>query len=246
MAESVRLRTYVEFDTVRDKSALEKANKMVTDRQFASFVSSVVKVVLNHPELIENIENMQVVSTEYKDKHIADVIDKVLKLEDAITAINEEVLLLKEFIRLHKMLGMEQKVDNVLSAELLVKRQIRKLNTILGKAGTDLIIDSKFIQNEFDEQNKRAEDVVAFAIEYYDGIISELRETVKVREVETVREVEKAVTEEKKEEKSAGSATNRKLEDTSSNQVAKISSTDDASANLTDEDMDAMGAFFGF
>lgn len=241
MAESTRLRTYVEFDPVKDSEALTKANRLVDNRQFASFVSNVVKVVLNNPDMINNIEAMASVGDEYKEKHIAELIDKVLKLEEAITELNEEVLLLKEFIKLRKVIGIEQKVDNVLSADLLIKRQIRKLNQILGKAGTDLIIDSKYIQDDFTSQNKRAEDVVAFAVEYYDGIINELRETVKVREVETVREIERP-----KEEKVDTAVTENKVtENKKDEKAAKIASTTDASAALTDEDMDAMGAFFG-
>lgn len=242
MAESTRLRTYVEFDPVKDSEALTKANRLVDNRQFASFVSNIVKVVLNNPDLMNNIDAVASVGNEYKEKHITELIDKVLKLEEAITELNEEVLLLKEFIKLRKVIGIEQKVDNVLSADLLIKRQIRKLNQILGKTGTDLIIDSKYIQEDFTSQNKRAEDVVAFAIEYYDGIISELRETVKVREVEAVREIEKPKEEpvEHVEQTGTTGTENKKDEKT-----AKIASTTDASAALTDEDMDAMGAFFG-
>lgn len=241
MAESTRLRTYVEFDPVKDSEALTKANRLVDNRQFASFVSNVVKVVLNNPDMINNIEAMASVGDEYKEKHITELIDKVLKLEEAITELNEEVLLLKEFIKLRKVIGIEQKVDNVLSADLLIKRQIRKLNQILGKTGTDLIIDSKYIQEDFTSQNKRAEDVVAFAVEYYDGIINELRETVKVKEVETVREIERP-----KEEKVDTAVTENKVtENKKDEKAAKIASTTDASAALTDEDMDAMGAFFG-
>lgn len=241
MAESTRLRTYVEFDPVKDSEALTKANRLVDNRQFASFVSNVVKVVLNNPDMINNIEAMASVGDEYKEKHITELINKVLKLEEAITELNEEVLLLKEFIKLRKVIGIEQKVDNVLSADLLIKRQIRKLNQILGKTGTDLIIDSKYIQEDFTSQNKRAEDVVAFAVEYYDGIINELRGTVKVREVETVREIERP-----KEEKVDTAVTENKVtENKKDEKAAKIASTTDASAALTDEDMDAMGAFFG-
>lgn len=242
MAESTRLRTYVEFDPVKDSEALTKANRLVDNRQFASFVSNIVKVVLNNPDLMNNIDAVASVGNEYKEKHIAELIDKVLKLEEAITELNEEVLLLKEFIKLRKVIGIEQKVDNVLSADLLIKRQIRKLNQILGKAGTDLIIDSKYIQEDFTSQNKRAEDVVAFAIEYYDGIISELRETVKVREVEAVREIEKPKEEHVEHVEQVGTTGTENKKD---EKTAKIASTTDASAALTDEDMDAMGAFFG-
>lgn len=242
MAESTRLRTYVEFDPVKDSEALTKANRLVDNRQFASFVSNIVKVVLNNPDLMNNIDAVASVGNEYKEKHITELIDKVLKLEEAITELNEEVLLLKEFIKLRKVIGIEQKVDNVLSADLLIKRQIRKLNQILGKTGTDLIIDSKYIQEDFTSQNKRAEDVVAFAIEYYDGIISELRETVKVREVEAVREIEKPKEEHVEHVEQTGTTGTENKKD---EKTAKIASTTDASAALTDEDMDAMGAFFG-
>lgn len=242
MAESTRLRTYVEFDPVKDSEALTKANRLVDNRQFASFVSNIVKVVLNNPDLMNNIDAMASVGNEYKEKHITELIDKVLKLEEAITELNEEVLLLKEFIKLRKVIGIEQKVDNVLSADLLIKRQIRKLNQILGKAGTDLIIDSKYIQEDFTSQNKRAEDVVAFAIEYYDGILNELRETVKVREVEAVREIERPKEENIKQVEQVGTVGTENKKD---EKTAKIASTTDASAALTDEDMDAMGAFFG-
>lgn len=242
MAESTRLRTYVEFDPVKDSEALTKANRLVDNRQFASFVSNIVKVVLNNPDLMNNIDAMASVGNEYKEKHITELIDKVLKLEEAITELNEEVLLLKEFIKLRKVIGIEQKVDNVLSADLLIKRQIRKLNQILGKAGTDLIIDSKYIQEDFTSQNKRAEDVVAFAIEYYDGILNELRETVKVREVEAVREIERPKEENIKQVEQVGTIGTENKKD---EKTAKIASTTDASAALTDEDMDAMGAFFG-
>lgn len=245
MAESTRLRTYVEFDPVKDSEALTKANRLVDNRQFASFVSNIVKVVLNNPDLMNNIDAMASVGNEYKEKHITELIDKVLKLEEAITELNEEVLLLKEFIKLRKVIGIEQKVDNVLSADLLIKRQIRKLNQILGKAGTDLIIDSKYIQEDFTSQNKRAEDVVAFAIEYYDGIISELRETVKVREVEAVREIERPKEEHVEHAEHAEQSSTIGTENKKDEKTAKIASTTDASAALTDEDMDAMGAFFG-
>ena len=142
---------------------------------------------------------------------------------------------------------MESKIDNVLSAELLIKRQVRDLNAILSRTGTDLVLDKKYVQEDFNKQCERAEDMLAFAIEHYDGIVNELKSNTVIREVvKEVSKVEEKVSkpEEKPKTVEKKKETVEKKKDDENG--LRIASSDDAAANLTEEDMNAMGAFFGF
>lgn len=245
----VRLKTYVELDSITERDMLNRVNNLKEDRQLSSFVTSCVKYVLENPSKQEIVNKRRSDDSERKE-FFSELDSRASNIEECLRDLNEELVKLKGFIQLNKMIGIKEKVDNLLCAELLLKRQVRNLNSSLGRVGIDL--DRVSVKDDFNAQSERAEDMLAFAIEHYDGVVQELKVMTAPREVLAVSDSIKGSVREKETERSReteriveapvnGGAKKVKDED----KLETIVDANDAVKNMSDEDFDAMSAFFG-
>ena len=239
MPNTFRMKVNLEFNNTTDRGFISKCTTLADNRMLSKYVTRAFKYVLSHPELYKELfgSNVEAVDTTYKKYKEID--SRLANIEKALRELEEYIFELKSFIVLRKMLAIEQKVDNALSAELLIKRQIKEINKILSRVGTDLIIDSKYIQDDVFKQNEKAEKLVEFTINYYDGIVNELRNMVTIP-VQTipVENVNSNNTEENKEETAEQVNVPVDIKDES-----KESS--DKASELTDENLSLLENFFG-
>lgn len=239
MPNTFRMKVNLEFNNTTDRGFISKCTTLADNRMLSKYVTRAFKYVLSHPELYKELfgSNVEAVDTTYKKYKEID--SRLANIEKALRELEEYIFELKSFIVLRKMLAIEQKVDNALSAELLIKRQIKEINKILSRVGTDLIIDSKYIQDDVFKQNEKAEKLVEFTINYYDGIVNELRNmvTIPVQAV-PVESVRSNNTDENKEETAEQVNVPVDIKDES-----KESS--DKASELTDENLSLLENFFG-
>ena len=239
MPNTFRMKVNLEFNNTTDRGFISKCTTLADNRMLSKYVTRAFKYVLSHPELYKELfcSNVEAVDTTYKKYKEID--SRLANIEKALRELEEYIFELKSFIVLRKMLAIEQKVDNALSAELLIKRQIKEINKILSRVGTDLIIDSKYIQDDVFKQNEKAEKLVEFTINYYDGIVNELRNmvTIPVQAV-PVESVRSNNTDENKEKTAEQVKVPVEIKDES-----KESS--DKASELTDENLSLLENFFG-
>lgn len=239
MPNTFRMKVNLEFNNTTDRGFISKCTTLADNRMLSKYVTRAFKYVLSHPELYKELfgSNVEAVDTTYKKYKEID--SRLENIEKALRELEEYIFELKSFIVLRKMLAIEQKVDNALSAELLIKRQIKEINKILSRVGTDLIIDSKYIQDDVFKQNEKAEKLVEFTINYYDGIVNELRNmvTIPVQAV-PVESVRSNNTDENKEKTAEQVKVPVEIKDES-----KESS--DKASELTDENLSLLENFFG-
>lgn len=191
----IKVSTYIDIDDVTEKDLAETLQKMIDSRQLSAFSTNAIKLVLENQELLNRckVGEKQVFST--REKFFSDLTNKVRELEKTQLLLEEEVQKLVEFIKLRKMIGIEEKVDNAACTQFLIKRQMKLLNKQLGRIGTDLVIDRRAVDKDILEMNKKADELIEFVVEHYDGIINELKQMmiinmpIQERVIETVREV---------------------------------------------------------
>lgn len=238
----VRLKTYIELDSITEKDMLNRVNSMIEDRQLSGFVTSCVKYVLDNPSKQEIVNKRRSDDSERKE-FFSELDKRASDIEKCLSDLNEELVKLKGFISLNKMIGMSDKVDNLLCAELLLKKQVRSLNSSLGRIGIDL--DKTSVKDDFDAQSERAEDILAFAIEHYDGVVQELKVMTAPKEIVTTTEiVKRAEVAEPVTERNASESKPEVKKDTEE-KLETVVDANDAVKNMSDEDFDAMSAFFG-
>lgn len=195
----IKVSTYIELDDVTEKDIEQTLQEMINSRQLSAFSTNAIKLVLENQDLLDKckVGDKQIIST--REKFFNDLTTKVKELEKTQLLLEEEVQRLVEFIKLRKMIGMEEKIDNVMCSQFLIKRQMKMLNRQLGRIGTDLVIDRRTVEKDILEMTKQAEDLLEFTIEHYDGVINELKQMtvinmpVQERIIETVREVPNSV-----------------------------------------------------
>lgn len=239
MPNTFRMKVNLEFNNTTDRGFISKCTTLADNRMLSKYVTRAFKYVLSHPELYKELfgSNVEAVDTTYKKYKEID--SRLTNIEKALRELEEYIFELKSFIVLRKMLAIEQKVDNALSAELLIKRQIKEINKILSRVGTDLIIDSKYIQDDVFKQNEKAEKLVEFTINYYDGIVNELRNMVTIQvQAVPVESINSNNTEENNEETVKQVKVPVDIKDES-----KESS--DKASELTDENLSLLENFFG-
>lgn len=195
----IKVSTYIELDDVTEKDIEQTLQEMINSRQLSAFSTNAIKLVLENQDLLDKckVGDKQIIST--REKFFNDLTTKVKELEKTQLLLEEEVQRLVEFIKLRKMIGMEEKIDNVMCSQFLIKRQMKMLNRQLGRIGTDLVIDRRTVEKDILEMTKQAEDLLEFTIEHYDGVINELKQMtvinmpVQERIIETVKEVPNSV-----------------------------------------------------
>lgn len=171
----IKINTYIEFDEHKEKDLINAVNYLINSRQLSSFSSNAIKVVLNDPKLYEGVKVGKCQPLCERKVFFNNLIEKVTSIEKTLLALEDEIQQLNEFVRLKKALGFKDKLENLQSAQFLVKRQIQRLNQELGRIGTDLVTDKRNVIADITEMNQRADRLVEYIINYYDGICSELR-----------------------------------------------------------------------
>ena len=116
---------------------------------------------------------------------------EVKEMKDKIDAIYSMVLELYTLVKFGKRLGIEKRVENCARAEYLVERDMLKLLNGLGLS----MGSSPFESAKIDTVQRKADDVLEYIIQSYDGIIKEIEASVKpvTVEVPDIKLVEKSV-----------------------------------------------------
>ena len=244
----IKVSTYIDIDDVKEKDLEKTLQEMIDSRQLSTFSTNAIKLVLENQELLNRckVGEKQVLSS--REAFFNELNTKVKELENTQKYLESELQKVVEFIRLRKMIGIEDKLDNIACSQFLVKRQIKALNKQLGRISSDLIIDRRSVEPDIIEMTRKADELVEFTINHYDGIINELKNMMTV----SVPIQERVIVETKTVEKSLETVQNEtakvetvKVED--KKEPEQKEPVDNVSALLANSDaMDALEDMFGF
>lgn len=261
MEEKYRLKVgaYLEFDRFKEEDMISSIEEMVSRREMSKFTSNCVRFVLEHPDLMReyNISGDSNKLAKQRKDFFSKMTARLDSLDASVKMLENEVQDCMDLLSAHKMIGTSDKVENVACAELLIKRHIRKLNSQLKDMGLDIIMDRKLVDKDLDAMKKKSEDLMAYCIENYDGVIAELRNMLSLQGVQVVqgvqdlRDVRDVVI--SREEPIVVEETGESVKEEpvkeepvkKEKHVERLSESADASAEVSDEDLDFMSAFLG-
>lgn len=232
----VKISTYVELDDIKEKDLIELIQNITLNRQLSTFATNCIKLVMENPELLNNCYNSggKKLMISSREAFFAEMREKMKAIEDNQMFLMKEVRKLEDFIRLSKMLGIEEKVDNLACAQFIIRRKIKEYNKQLGRLGADLILDRRSVEKDIIALTEDSDDFVEFVIEHYDGVINELKKMTTINVPVAMPISSPEVTEKE---------TPELVEKTE--EVEKEGEVQDAAMELTDEDSELLGNFFG-
>lgn len=181
--EKTKLNSILSLDVQKEKDLINFLERCRDSRRLGDFVTICVRACWENPKLLEEcgytINSRGL--TEERIKYFSNLENELNKLASKIDKIYDMALKVYMLSLMGKKLGIEEQSLNTLKAQFILQKQLNEFKGILGIENT--IYESDRV---LDVQAK-ADDMLEFIINSYDGIISELREvrTIAVEKVET-------------------------------------------------------------
>lgn len=188
---NIRLGSMLSFDEEQEKDIIDVINNLNSRHKMGQFVSSLIRIALENPEMLnykdgryENgaiLNQMEKLGISYDravffnkvTKEVNDMKNKVDKMYDMV--MNMYIL-----SQMGKHLGLEEKSENMLTANFLLEKQVKELQDTLGVG----LNSSLFASNKTEDTKKRAEDALEYILNTYDGIVTELNKRFEVQKIE--------------------------------------------------------------
>lgn len=184
---NIRLGSMLSFDEEQEKDIIKAIEALNASHKTGQFVSNLIRIALDNPEILDIkdgkyekgaiIKQMERVGMSYnRYTFITQVTKEVEAMTKKVDSIYEMVNKLYILAQMGKHLGLEEKTENLLSAEFILERQVKELQDTLGISLTS----SMFASNKKEDTKKKAEDALEYIIETYDNILNELKNSIKV------------------------------------------------------------------
>ena len=238
--EKIKVSAYVYFDPVKEADLMNSMRSLIDSRQLSSFATNAIKMVLEDPALFNKAlrdKNKPIETREDYFRHINDRLDKI---DRTIENLESQIVKLKAFIDLNKMLGIDKKTEYILTEELLIKREVQVVKSNLKIIDSSL--DNKhLVNNSINKIEQEAEELAAYTAEHYDGILNEIKKMTTIEKVVQVQPAESL--QEEKVENTEKSVEEQLIEKEKTD--TSTSTSTDASENLNQNDMNLLGDFFG-
>lgn len=178
MEKQIKITVNLTLDREKERDMIEQIESLLANRQLSYFVTNLVKFGLENPSLLEqaHIESSKVLMANSRVAFFEDVKSQIKAMNERIEAVEEASAKTYELARLGKKLGLENKSKTDLRAALLLKRHMEELRKGLGYS--DYEFNERWMRAEKEEINleDKAEELLEFVIEHYDGVVSEIIE----------------------------------------------------------------------
>ena len=179
---TIRLSSMLSFDENQEKDIINAVNALNASHQTGKFISNLIRIAVDNPEILDIsngrcekgalIKQMDSVGMTYqRNQFINSVTKEVDAMKKKVDDIYDKVMNLYLLVQMGKHLGLEQKVDNSLSAAFIIEKQVKELQDSLGIALTS----SVFASNKKEDAKKRADDAFEYILNTYSDIVVELK-----------------------------------------------------------------------
>jgi hypothetical protein len=173
------------FDGTTEADIIEMVDVLCDKRALGKYVSDLIRLAWDNPELIDRGNGKVRQGELLKQIHEAGIahnreqflrglakdVDDMKKKVDKIYEMTLKEYTLAQF---GKQIGLEDKSRNLMASSFVLERQMNELNNELGRGTLDLTFESSKMQSV----EKHADDVLEYILETYDGIVTELKNTM--------------------------------------------------------------------
>lgn len=173
MRYMLKLGATISFNKENERDIIAQLESLKKRHKLGEFISNAIRIVFEHPELLEEQDtSLEKFGLTENRQQFFDAISKevnALKVKvDKIYKIATEIYTLTQF---NKKIGLEERAKNILCAQFILQKQTRELCNILGVSQ----ISSTYASEKLFDINKNVDETLEFIINYYDGIVSEIK-----------------------------------------------------------------------
>ena len=178
----VKLNNLLEWNPETEQDIVEQVILLKEHRKIKQFIEHLIRLAFESPEvfgngkevlkLIEKMEQFGVSPT--RDRFFNQVSQEVEQIKRKVDAIYE--MAYKDYLlsQMGKHLGIEDKSKNTLRATFVLEKQINDMCARLGIEN----LNHTYASSRLEKTEERADQVLQYIIESYDGIIGELKAEV--------------------------------------------------------------------
>lgn len=172
----LKLGATISFNKENERDIVAQLESLKKRHKLGEFISNAIRIVFEHPELLEEQDtSLEKFGLTDNRQQFFDAISKEvnsLRVKvDKIYKIATEIYTLTQF---NKKIGLEERAKNILCAQFILQKQTRELCNILGVSQ----INSTYASEKLFDIKKNVDETLEFIINYYDGIVSEIKTSV--------------------------------------------------------------------
>lgn len=176
MRYMLKLGATISFNKENERDIIAQLESLKKRHKLGEFISNALRIVFEHPELLnEQDTSLEKFGLTDNRQQFFDAITKevnALKVKvDKIYKIATEIYTLTQF---NKRIGLEDRAKNILCAQFILQKQTRELCSILGVSQ----INNTYASEKLFDINKNVDETLEFIINYYDGIVNEIKSNV--------------------------------------------------------------------
>lgn len=181
--KSVKLGATLSFDDVREADILNAIESLRGRHKLGEFISNLLRVAFESPEKLESKAELSKLMTDLGERGISweraeyfrQLNSEVQDMKRKVDAIYDMAYKNYTMAALGKRLGMEEKSQGSLRAQFVLQRQLSAMAEIVGASMTD-----PYESNRLQEVKAKADELMEYIIESYDGIVKEIKEEIDV------------------------------------------------------------------
>lgn len=182
----VRLGATICFDKHKEKDLIDQVEQLASARKLGDFIADALRVVLENPELMEK-KGMRIGKyglTGGREEYFSKIREDMDILSSKVDKIYEMALKAYTLGAFGKRMGISGKSENTMMAGFILERHIEETCSALGINRFNHIYES----DKLGDAKDRANEILEYIIESYDGITDEIVKNVSVGRIQEVKE----------------------------------------------------------
>ena len=179
MSQSVKLNSTLTFDD-SEADLVTMVNSLASRYKLSKFLNQLLRAYYYNPDKFReemadvgiNAEQRKQYLSELQriqDERYKEYSAKLNWLAKRVITLEEQLVKLNSLLELHKTLGLPERIQATHCASLVLQSELRKLSN-------ELNVNLK--NTDFSELSSRTEELIAYAVEYYDGAMNELKSLI--------------------------------------------------------------------
>ena len=179
MSQTVKLNSTLTFDD-SEADLVAMVNSLASRYKLSKFLNQLLRAYYYNPDKFReemadvgiNAEQRKQYLSELQriqDERYKEYSAKLNWLAKRVITLEEQLVKLNGLLELHKTLGLPERIQATYCASLVLQSELRKLSN-------ELNVNLK--NTDFSELSSRTEELIAYAVEYYDGAMNELKSLI--------------------------------------------------------------------
>ena len=185
--KQIRLNSVISLEEEQEKDIIELVERLNASHKMGEFITVLLRVASDCPEILEKrkgrYESGEVTRAIHKQgmssaraELVKEYVNMIVEMRNKVDYIYDETLKLGATIEAGNRLGVSGKLENLVLANFVLRKQIEDLQTKLGFGGY-----GQFKADVVGDYLKKVDDIMEYIITTYASEFSELKSIVQVK-----------------------------------------------------------------